>query len=344
MTRALGLVTAGACVLALMMAWVSYRLLRNLLRMWSDLKPVTSIGVGYPLIGHALQLKTDPGEFFDQVIEYTNKFRNTPLLKAWLGPVPFLFLFHAETIEPVLNNSLHIDKAQSYKFLHPWLGTGLLTSTGDKWRRRRKLLTPTFHFSILTDFLEVMNEQAEILMDKLDNHAGKEPFNCFKHITLCALDIICETAMGKKIYAQSNDDSEYVRSVYRMSDLISKRQRMPWYWPDFLFQFFGDGREHNHCLKILHSFTDSVICERERYRANYTESDRESDQKRSKRRAFLDLLLETTDEDGNKLTHQDIREEVDTFMFEKRDELRPHGDLILRPEQGIWITLERRGR
>ncbi len=26
---------------------------------------------------------------------------------------------------------------------------------------------------------------------------------------------ISETAMGKKIYAQSNHDSEYVRSVYR---------------------------------------------------------------------------------------------------------------------------------
>jgi len=30
-------------------------------------------------------------------------------------------------------------------------------------------------------------------------------------------DLVCisETAMGKKIYAQSNYDSEYVRSVYR---------------------------------------------------------------------------------------------------------------------------------
>lgn len=53
------------------------------------------------------------------------------------------------------------------------------------------MLTPTFHFSILTDFLEVMNEQAEILVEKLGKQAGKGPFNCFSHITLCALDIIC---------------------------------------------------------------------------------------------------------------------------------------------------------
>ncbi|XP_026803476.3 cytochrome P450 4V2 [Pangasianodon hypophthalmus] len=318
MARALGLVAAGACVLALVVAWVSYRLLRNFLRMWTELKPVPSIGVAYPLLGHALQLKTKAGEFFSQVVEYTNEFRDAPLLMAWIGPVPFLFLYHSETIEPVLNNSLHMDKAYAYTFLHPWLGTGLLTSTGDKWRRRRKLLTPTFHFSILTDFLEVMNEQAEVLVDKLHNHAGKGPFNCFSHITLCALDIICETAMGKKIYAQSNYDSEYVRAVYRMSDLISKRQRMPWFWPDFAFQYFGDGKEHDRCLKILHSFTKSVIREREEYLVRYMDSDSESDQKK-KRRAFLDMLLKTTDEDGNKMTHQDIREEVDTFMFEGHD-------------------------
>lgn len=53
------------------------------------------------------------------------------------------------------------------------------------------MLTPTFHFSILTDFLEVMNEQADILVEKLEKQAGKGPFNCFSHITLCALDIIC---------------------------------------------------------------------------------------------------------------------------------------------------------
>ncbi|XP_058240637.1 cytochrome P450 4V2 [Hemibagrus wyckioides] len=319
MARALGLVAAGACVLALVVAWVSYRLLRNVIRMWTDLKPVPSIGVAYPLLGHALQLKTSAVEFFCQVIGYTDEFRNAPLLKVWLGPLPFLFLYHAETVEPVLNNSLHMDKAYSYKFLHPWLGTGLLTSTGNKWRSRRKLLTPTFHFSILNDFLEVMNEQAEVLVDRLDDHAGKKPFNCFSHITLCALDIICETAMGKKIYAQSNQDSEYVHSVYRMSDLISKRQRKPWYWPDFAFHYFGDGKEHNHCLKILHTFTESVIREREVYGYHDMESDSESKLGKKKRRAFLDMLLKTTDEDGNKLTHQDIREEVDTFMFEGHD-------------------------
>lgn len=60
------------------------------------------------------------------------------------------------------------------------------------------MLTPTFHFSILADFLEVMNEQAEILVEKLAKQAGKGPFNCFSHVTLCALDIICGKHMDAR--------------------------------------------------------------------------------------------------------------------------------------------------
>lgn len=48
---------------------------------------------------------------------------------------------------------------------------------------------------------------------------------------------------------------------------------------------------------------------------SYTKSDGESDQSKKKRQAFLDMLLKTTYEDGNRMSHQDIQEEVDTFMF-----------------------------
>ncbi|KAJ8383457.1 hypothetical protein AAFF_G00220530 [Aldrovandia affinis] len=319
MAIAFGVYTLGSITVAVflsLLTYFTYQLLSRYVHTWNEMKAIPGLEGAYPILGNALQFKANAGDFFCQVIEYTNQFRNEPLMKIWVGPVPFLILFHAETIETLLNTPKHMDKAYVYEFLHPWLGTGLLTSTGDKWRRRRKMLTPTFHFSILTGFLEVMNEQAKVLIEKLEKQVGKGAFNCFRHITLCALDIICETAMGKKIYAQSNHDSEYVRTVYKMSDIITRRQRMPWYWSDFIYYFLGEGREHNRSLKVLHSFTESVIHERAEY---ITESDSESDQGMKKRRAFLDMLLKTTDEDGNKLTHKDIQEEVDTFMFRGHD-------------------------
>uniref|UniRef100_A0AAV2LKC8 aromatase n=1 Tax=Knipowitschia caucasica TaxID=637954 RepID=A0AAV2LKC8_KNICA len=280
------------------------------------MRSIPEIGTTFPIIGNAHQLKTKSGEFFNQIVELTTEYYTLPLFKIWIGTIPFVILFHHETVESILNNPIHMEKAYAYTFLHPWLGTGLLTSTGKKWRQRRKMLTPTFHFSILTDFMEVMNEQSEILVEKLQNKAGKEVFDCYPYVTLCALDIICETAMGKKIYAQSNYESEYVKCVYKMSDIVSRRQRLPWYWPDLLYYSIGDGKEHDKMLKVLHSFTQKVIKERAENISN-SESDSETDLK--KRRAFLDMLLKTTDEEGNSMSHQDIQEEVDTFMFEGHD-------------------------
>jgi hypothetical protein len=52
-------------------------------------------------------------------------------------------------------------------------------------------LTPTFHFNILEDFVQVFGEQAEVLVRKMGAELGKPSFNVFPYVTLCTLDIIC---------------------------------------------------------------------------------------------------------------------------------------------------------
>ncbi|KAJ6668615.1 hypothetical protein lerEdw1_012097 [Lerista edwardsae] len=312
----------GVAVLALIVTVLgafASRVLLDYYRTWKVMKPIPGISPSYPLLGNALLFERDGAGFFQQVILYSNALRNIPLLKLWIGPLPFVALYHAETVEVVLSSSKHITKPYVYRFLEPWLGTGLLTSAGSKWRSRRKMLTPTFHFTILSDFLEVMNEQSNILVQKLEKHVGREPFDCFLYITLCALDIICETAMGKNIGAQINKDSEYIRSVYRMSYLIHRRQKFPWFWPDFVYRLCPEGREYYKSLKILHNFTDNVIAEKVNQLKNQEAVSGDEQSKAKVRRAFLDMLLTSTDEDGNKLSYVGIREEVDTFMFEGHD-------------------------
>ncbi|XP_007946581.1 cytochrome P450 4V2 [Orycteropus afer afer] len=299
------------------------QMLASYARKWHQMRAIPTIARAFPLVGHALMMKPDGKEFFQQIIQYSEEYRHMPLLKLWIGPVPMVALYNAENVEVILTSSKQIDKSSMYKFLEPWLGQGLLTSTGNKWRTRRKMLTPTFHFTILEDFLAVMNEQGNILVNKLEKHVNQEAFNCFFYITLCALDIICETAMGKNIGAQNNGDSDYVRAVYRMSDLTLRRIKMPWLWFDFWYLMFKEGREHKRSLKILHTFTKNVISERARQMKTDEECrddyDRDSSPIKNKRKAFLDLLLNATDDEGKKLSHEDIREEVDTFMFEGHD-------------------------
>lgn len=74
------------------------------------------------------------------------------------------------------------------------------------------------------------------------------------------------------------------------------------------------GNLGQHSALNLTFISSQVIHERAE-NISSTESESDSDLGPKKRRAFLDMLLKTTYEDGNRMSHQDIQEEVDTFMF-----------------------------
>ena len=94
-------------------------------------------------------------------------------------------------LKDILTNMKLITKSDEYDFMKPWLGTGLLTSTGKKWMNRRKILTPAFHFKILEDFVDIFDKQSSILVGKLRKFEGQGEFDIFPLTALCALDVIC---------------------------------------------------------------------------------------------------------------------------------------------------------
>ncbi|CAF1026981.1 unnamed protein product [Brachionus calyciflorus] len=157
----------------------------------------------------------DP-QLFNQLIDIPKYFANEPFFCNWVGTYPVVIVHNSNVIEEFFNSSKHTEKVWLYSFVQDWLGTGLLTSYGEKWHRRRRLLTPAFHFEILENFREIMNEHSEILVQKFEKFSHeKKPIEIFKELKLCTLDIIGETAMGVNLEAQKNLNVEYVKSVDR---------------------------------------------------------------------------------------------------------------------------------
>nr|QGQ60785.1 CYP4C [Eurytemora pacifica] len=268
-----------------------------------------------PLLGNALLFAGPPETFLPSIRSLVEQYG--PIARFHLGSRVNLAVATPEAFEKILSSNKQITKGEDYKFLDDWLAKGLLTSTGTKWHSRRKLLTPAFHFKILEDFMEVINDQSKIFCDILRTKADGPAFNVFPLVTHCALDIICETAMGKHINAQGDSDSEYVKAVYESSELVNQRQLGPWLWSDFIYRLTPAGAKWRKCISILHSFTDKVIKERKVELQNETDESLDDDG-RKRKVAFLDLLIRES-KGGTVLSDGDVREEVDTFMFEGHD-------------------------
>eukprot|EP00127_Corallochytrium_limacisporum_P001753 Clim_evm7s78 gene=Clim_evmTU7s78 len=237
----------------------------------------------------------------------------------FLGPLPMFQIHSAKAAETVFKSYQFLEKNFIYKVIKPWLGPGLLIAGGSKWHGRRRQLTPAFHFDILKEYFPIFQEQAMIFRNKLAKRGCVEGkvIDIFHEGTLATLDIINEAAMGTKIEAQSFPDSEYVQAVLRMSEIATDRIVSPLSLVSdaYYYNCTSLGQEELRTLKMLHDFTDKTINTR---RAIFHDMDPE-EYKNRKRMVFLDLLLKLQQDCPEGMTDVDMRNEVDTFMFEGHD-------------------------
>ncbi|CAG4941072.1 unnamed protein product [Colias eurytheme] len=305
---------------------------------------------GLPLIGNALEFTGGSAEIFQTMIKRSEEFDDS-VIKVWIGPRLLVFLYDPRDVELILSSHVHIDKADEYKFFKPWLGNGLLISTGQKWRSHRKLIAPTFHLNVLKSFIDLFNANSRAVVEKLKKETGE--FDCHDYMSECTVEILLETAMGVSKSTQDRSGFEYAMAVMKMCDILHLRHTKIWLRPDFLFSFTQYAKLQNKLLDIIHGLTKKVIkkkkeefksgkkpsavvtevVEKETEAAKTTsveglsfgqssglkdDLDVDDDVGQKKRLAFLDLLLESA-QGGVVISDEEIKEQVDTIMFEGHD-------------------------
>lgn len=172
----------------------------------------------------------------------------------------------------------------------------------------------------------------------------------------CTVEILLETAMGVSKSTQDQSGFEYAMAVMKMCDILHLRHTKIWLRPELLFNFTKYAKVQTKLLDTIHGLTKKVISrKKEEFKSGkkstileeYTESSSSSetslkdtsveglsfgqaaglkddldvedvDVGQKKRLAFLDLLLESS-QSGVVISDEEIKEQVDTIMFEGHD-------------------------
>lgn len=166
----------------------------------------------WPVIGSALMLLgNSPSEMLNLLLSLTKEFGF--VTRLMVGPKLLLMLSDPKDLEVLLGSQKLIDKSNVYDYIKQWLGTGLLISTGQKWFKRRKVITPTFHFKILEQFVDIFDKQSATFVKNLAKFKGQH-CDIFPQVTLLALDVIC----GKIIKVQVNSDRKSSNVIINLFD------------------------------------------------------------------------------------------------------------------------------
>ncbi|XP_045467262.1 cytochrome P450 4C1-like [Harmonia axyridis] len=264
-----------------------------------------------PFFGVALEIIGKPRDDILKIL--LSYYRNSPdIFKFWLGHILFIGVSKPEHMEIVLTNPNTMNKSHLVAFTKPYMGDGLFSATEDIWKRHRKLINPVFNQKALNSFIACFSEKCDILIGILGKHVGQSNFNIYEKMAGCTLDIICETAMGLEVEAQTSSNF-YGRLLDKAMELVTYRMFHLYYHPKIIFDMNPMGKQLGKLVTKLNGFSQKIIAERRTEFERKLRGDciEEEDDKNFK--TFLELLLEISHK-GIRFTDQEIQDEVNTFI------------------------------
>ncbi|XP_005398705.1 PREDICTED: cytochrome P450 4A6-like [Chinchilla lanigera] len=264
------------------------------------------------LFGHKVQ----PDQDLQQLLKWVEEFPSAFPRWFW-GSKAHLVIYDPDYMKVILGRS--DPKANSsYRLLAPWIGYGLLLLNGQTWFQHRRMLTPAFHYDILKPYVEITADCVRVMLDKWEKLINQDsPLEIFQHISLMTLDSIMKCAFSYQGSVQLDGNSHsYIQAIGDLNNLFFARVRNAFHQNDIIYSLSSNGRRSKHASQLAHEHTDQVIKQRKAQLQN----EEELDKVRKKRHLdFLDILLFSKTENGSSLSDEDLRAEVDTFMFEGHD-------------------------
>lgn len=246
------------------------------------------------LLGHAGHMLRHPTDF---LLEAHRQYGDAIRIRA--GRRPAFVLFHPEHVYHVLVKSREnfTKQARGYHKLRKIVGNGLVTSEGDFWLRQRRLAQPAFTPQRLAGFAAAMVAAADEMGSAWEEPSRlNRPVNVAAEMMRLTLRIVGETLLGTDVSGEANDVGAALSLVL---DETSRRIHSPW---DFNERVpTKKNRRFHQALERLNGAVHRIIDERRRESANDDD--------------LLSMLMAARDENGSRMTDQQLRDEVMTFFL-----------------------------
>ncbi|KXJ83621.1 hypothetical protein RP20_CCG003848 [Aedes albopictus] len=264
--------------------------------------------VNYPLIGcgHLFIGKSNEEQF--AILNDITKTYPSPC-RAWLGPKLFVFIDNPEDMQVVLNSPNCLEKADLYRFFR--CEKGLFSSPASVWKVHRKLLSPCFSPAILASFVSIFNVKSGILVQRLEKNLGQEAFNLFGDISRCTLDMICATTLGTNMDLQSNEGTEFIKSIEDACELINCRLYKFWLHPEWIYQKTKYYKEEKECYDRAYKMSRKILEMKQgaRSKSRITQNDVNS----KLPQIYIDQILRLAEE-TDVFDDKAIKDELDTII------------------------------
>lgn len=238
--------------------------------------------------------KRHQSEYSDWAISSKHK-----IAKEWISPVlPCVNIHHPHLIMNTINTS------RDYRLYHvtcPWIGKSSAFSAGKSRVDKRKLISDVFNSDAIHNFTQVYTECTNILSAKWKiKNTGTICIH--DDISKLVLDVLLRCMYTFQSNCQ-NESSQYVQAIEDVSKSTHSRLFSSDMFPfsDFIYLYMTrQGLQYRQDCKYLHQMTEKFIKEHQGGQQSMLNMD------------LLDCLLV---QNKYGLNNQEIRNEMDSFMF-----------------------------
>lgn len=221
--------------------------------------------------------------------------------KLQIGPITMFVVAHPDHVRHVMvTNGDNYVKGTSYDTIRALLlGNGLLTSTGDTWRKQRKMMAPFFSTIGIEAFGDIIIDTANTITERWNTYADAgTPIEMLDEMMSATATITLKALFS----TTSDEDITALRStIEKMVEFTVNRTFNPVSLP--VWMPLKSHRDYQKARERVLSYIDDLIAQRRQIPASAWPDD------------VLSRLMQSVDEEtGQPIADEQLRDEVVTLF------------------------------